>query len=421
MRETHVAPQTDSSARAQITLIAESAPASTGGPGKSSDCVPPHAAAVIAKTTMFLATRLGNGIREEEYTDRPGRRPRDRETASRDSLKERMADPTIVLLIIVGLTAADRPRGSVVSTAVGSGLATDARILVEERTSTPTDGEATSTAERLGGSAIAEISWGDGAHGRARLHVYLASDRAWYDQELTFDALDAPEDRERSIGLLVGAMIRARQSEEAGAAAAPAVAAPPPPAPALAPAILPSPPVAEQPGPMGAPAARLWRVGFDVGGLGMAGISGEAPGLGPSVRARFVLNRALSLHGGVALGFGSLTSAGADLTTTRIALGGRFRFARLAKGSVGLDAGLEGLAVHHVVRRAAPEASRDRWLSGGHVDLGAAFALAPALEVFATVGLDVVAGATPITLGGERAAEIPPVRGTIEAGARLFF
>jgi hypothetical protein len=331
-----------------------------------------------------------------------------------------MADPTIVLLIVVGLTAADRPRGSVVSTAVGSGLATDARILVEERTSTPTDVEAASTAERLGGSAIAEISWADGTHGRAHLHVYLASDRAWYDQELSFDAADAPEDRERSIGLLVGAMIRARQSE-AHSAAAPVVVAPlpPSPAPAPAPAIVASPPVAEQ--PSRAPAARLWRVGLDVGGLGMAGIGGDAPGLGPSVRGRFVLNRALSVHGGVALGFGSLRDAGADMTTTRIGLGGRFRFARLANGSVGLDAGLEGLAVHHVVRRAAPEASRDRWLSGGHVDVGAGFVLFPSLELFATIGMDVVAGATPITLAGERVAEIPPVRATIEAGARLFF
>jgi hypothetical protein len=331
-----------------------------------------------------------------------------------------MADPTIVLLIIVGLTAADRPRGSVVSTAVGSGLATDARILVEERTSAPTDGEAATTGERLGGSAIAEVSWADGAHGRARLRVYLASDRAWYDQELTFDALDAPEDRERSIGLLVGAMIRARQGE-AGAAEAPAVAPPPPSAPIPEPAVARSPAVAEQAAPMAAHAARLRRVGFDIGGLGMVGIGGEAPGLGPSVRARFVLNRALSVHGGAALGFGSLRNAGADLTTTRLGLGVRCRFARLANGSVGLDTGLDGLVVHHVVRRTAPEASRDRWLTGGHVDLGAALTLAPALEAFVTVGMDVVAGATPITLAGERVAELPPMRGTLEAGVRLFF
>jgi hypothetical protein len=35
--------------------------------------------------------------------------------------------------------------------------------------------------------------------------------------------------------------------------------------------------------------------------------------------------------------------------------------------------------------------------------------------------MDVVAGATPITLAGERVAELPPMRGTLEAGVRLFF
>ncbi len=335
-----------------------------------------------------------------------------------------MAEPTLVLLIVVGLTATDRPQGSVVSTAVGSGLGTDARILVEERTAAPTDDDAASTATRIGGSAVAEVAWADAAHGRARLHVYLASDRAWYDQELSFDALDAPEDRERSIGLLVGAMIRARQAE-ADAAAAPADVAPapvsPPPIAEPAPTLAVPPRASEQPAPGGALAPRSWRFGVDVGGLGTAGIGGEAEGLGPALRARVLFGNVLSVHGGVALGFGSLRDAGADLTTTRLALGGRYRFARLGGGVVGLDAGLEALAVHHVVRRTAPDASRDRWLSGGHVDVGAGFVLMPALELYTTLGMDVVAGATPITLAGQRVAEIPPVRGTLEAGARLFF
>ena len=336
-----------------------------------------------------------------------------------------MADPTLVLLIVVGLTAADRPQGSVVSTAVGSGLGTDARILVEERASAPTDEEAASTASRIGGSAVAEIAWADAAHGRAHLHVYLASDRAWYDQELSFDALDAPEDRERSIGLLVGAMIRARQAEADAAAAPPdssAAPAAPPPITEPAPTLVVPPRAAEQPavGPAASP-PRSWRFGIDVGGLGTAGIGGEAQGLGPAFRARVLFGNALSVHGGVAFGFGSLHDAGADMTTTRLALGGRYRFARLAGGVVGLDGGLEGLAVHHVVRRTAPDASRERWLSGGHVDVGAGFVLMPALELYTTLGMDVVAGATPITLAGQRVAEIPPVRGTLEVGARLFF
>jgi hypothetical protein len=219
-------------------------------------------------------------------------------------------------------------------------------------------------------------------------------------------------------------MIRARQAEADAGTAPPDVV----PAPVTPPAVIAPPPAlvvpprpAEQPVPRGTGSARSWRFGVDVGALGTAGIGGEAEGLGPALRARVVFGGTLSVHGGVAFGFGSLHDAGADMTTTRLAVGGRVRFARLGGGVVGLDAGLEGLAVHHVVRRTAPDASRDRWLSGGHVDVGAGFVLMPSLELYTTLGMDVVAGATPITLAGQRVAEIPPVRGTLEAGARLFF
>ena len=323
----------------------------------------------------------------------------------------RMADPTIVLLIIVGLTAAERPRGSVVSSAVGAGLGTNARVLVEERTAQPTDADATSTADRLGGSAIAEISWADSTHSRARLHVYLVSDRSWYDEELAFEASDAAEDRERSVGLLVGAMIRARQADE------PAPPAPPPPPPSAPPL---TPPPAEGSTAVIAPASRM-RFGFDVGGFGMAGIGGEAPGLGPALRARLVMSSSVSLHGGAALGFGSLPDAAAHMTTTRLAFGGRWRFPPLLNGDVAFDVGLEAIVVHHAVSRTDPEASRDRWLPGGHLDGGLAWSLGRALELYATLGADAVLGVTPITLAGQRVGQIPPVRGTAEIGARILF
>lgn len=339
-----------------------------------------------------------------------------------------MADPAIVLLIVIGVSAGERPRGSVVSGAVAGGLGTNAQVLVEERATSPADADATATADRLGTSAIAEIAWADAAHSRARLHVYLAADRGWYDQTLAFDPADAPEDRERSIGLLVGAMIRARQVDDA-------VTAPPPepPAPAPPPLASPAPPPAtapvaaiplppnerEESGPGSAPRARS-RLGVDVGGFATAGVGGEAQAFGPAVRGRVFLGDSWSAHGGAAVGFGSLP-AGASMTTTRIALGGRRRFVTFRRPDLALDAAAEVLVVHHAVRRSDPAASRDRWLSGGHLDLGAAWSVTRAVEPFATIGADVVLGATPITLAGERVAQIPPVRATVEAGARVHF
>ncbi|MDB5220035.1 MAG: hypothetical protein JWO86_7962 [Myxococcaceae bacterium] len=322
-----------------------------------------------------------------------------------------MADPTIVLLIVVGLTALERPRGSVVSSAVEAGLGASARVLVEERSSIPTDADATSTAERLGIGAVAEITWADPTRSRAHVHVYLASDLSWYDQDLSFDAADAVEDRERSAGLLVGAMIRARQPER-----------PAQPAPAPAPIVTAPPFATDEPGVAPTAPLRRRRFAIEIGGLGMAGVGGEAPGLGPAMRARLVLDRSFSLHGGVALGFGSLPDAGATMTTTRLALGGRWSFPSLFRSdAVVLGIGLEGLVVHHALTRAAPEASRDRWLGGGHIDVGVDWSLGPTFALYGALGSDVVLGATPITLAGQRVAQLPPVRATAEAGARINF
>jgi opacity protein-like surface antigen len=341
-----------------------------------------------------------------------------------------MADPTIVLLVVVGLTAGERPRGSVVSSAVEAALGASARVLVEERTSTPLDADATSTATRLGIGAIAEIAWADQSRSHAHLHVYLASDLSWYDQDLSFEVTDALEDRERSAGLLVGAMIRARQTEE-HAAAAPAPAASPPTASgATAPnatasgALAPPPSVTDDAAISAPDVATLRRLRFaiDVGGFGMAGVGGEAPGLGPAMRARVLLDRSASLHAGVAVGFASLPAAAATMTTTRLALGGRWRFPSLLRSdAVVLGLGLEAVAVRHAVTRAAPEASRDRWLAGGHLDGGVDWSLGRAFELYGTVGSDVVLGATPITLAGQKVAEIPHVRATAEIGARITF
>jgi hypothetical protein len=324
-----------------------------------------------------------------------------------------MADPTIVLLIVVGLTAVERPRGSVVSSAVEAGLGSTARVLVEERSSTPIDADATAMANRLGIGVVAEMAWTDATHARAHLHVYLASDLSWYDQDLSFDSADATEDRERSAGLLVGAMIRARQPEEP---------AQPPPAPA--PVVSAPAPTADEPGPTPTASSlrNRRRFAIDVGGFGMAGVGGEAPGLGPSMRARVLLDRPASLHAGVAVGFASLPAATATMTTTRLALGGRWRFPSLLRtDTVVVGLGLEAVAVHHAVTRAAPEASRDRWLGGGHLDIGVDWSLGRAFELYGTVGSDVVLGATPITLAGQLVAEIPQVRAIAEIGARITF
>ena len=323
-----------------------------------------------------------------------------------------MADPTLVLLIVIGTSPAARPHGSTVSAAVVDALGRDARVLVEERPDDPSDAEAAALADAVRGSAVAEIAWGDEAHSRVRLHVYLAADRTWYDREVTFEPADAVDERERAIGFLVGVMIRETEGVALTLPARPPpiVSQPAPAAATSAAGVPPKPPVGDAPK----------RFGVDVAGVMATGIEGDAAALGPSLRGRLLATVALSFDAGASIGFGSIDAAEATMTTTRIVVGGRWRWLTIGR-DLAFDLGLEALAVHHAVRRADPAADRDRWLGGAHADLGAGWSVSELLEPFVTAGVDAVAGNTPIHVASVRLAHVPPFRAILELGVRMRF
>jgi hypothetical protein len=189
---------------------------------------------------------------------------------------------------------------------------------------------------------------------------------------------------------------------------------PAPSTPATAPPVLAPLPVVVAPPP------RPPRLAADVAGVMTAGIGGDAPSLGPSIRGHLIIVTPLSVHIGASLGVGTIDDAEARMTTTRITAGGRWVWLTVAR-DVSFDVGLDVLAVNHVVRRTAPAADRDRWLGGAHADLGIAWRVSALVEPFANGGLDGVAGNTPITVAGRALAHIPPVRAVAEAGVRLRF
>lgn len=324
-----------------------------------------------------------------------------------------MADPTLVLLIVIGTIPGARPHGSIISAAVNDALGRGARVLVEERPDDPSDAEAAALADALRGSAVAEIAWGDEAHSHVRLHVYLSADRTWYDRDVSFEPGDALGERERAIGFVVGAMIRETEgiTLTLPARPRPIVSQPASPVPTSAAEIVVAPPVLEE---------EPRRFGIDVAGVITSGIDGEAAALGPSLRGRVVVGDALSVDAGASFGFGSIDAAEARTTTTRIVAGGRWRWLTIGR-SLSLDVGLEALVVHHAVRRADPAADRDRWLAGAHADLGAGWRASELLEPFVTGGLDAVSGNTPIHVAGVRLAQIPPFRGVLEVGVKMRF
>ena len=322
-----------------------------------------------------------------------------------------MADPTLVLLILIGASAADRPHAATVGDAIGDALGGDARILTEERSSALADAEAASVADGVGGSAVAEIAWSDGDHTHARLHVYLSADRIWYDRDVSFEPDDAPAERERAIGFLVGTMIR-----ETAAVGLSLPVRPPAVTSQPLPAAAPRAEVVVPPAPREATS----RLAVDFGGVATSGIEGAAPSLGPLLRGHVTVGGGLSLHAGGSMGFGSIDAADARMMTSRLVGGARWTWWTVARG-LSFDVGLDALAVNHAVQRADPAADRDRWLAGAHADVGVGWRASDILEPFATGGLDAVGGSTPITVGGSRVTQIPPFRATVELGLKTHF
>jgi hypothetical protein len=283
---------------------------------------------------------------------------------------------------------------------------------VEERADDPSDAEAAALADAIRGSAVAEIAWGDETHARARLHVYLAADRTWYDRDVAFEAGDALDERERAIGFLVGVMIRETEGMVLSLPARP----PPvtsqtaPPVPTSA-AEVPAPPIARK---------EPRRFAVDVRGVMTTGIEGDAASLGPSVHAGVVVAESLALDAGGSLGFGSIEGADARMTTTRLVAGARWRWLTIGR-DLSFDVGLAALAVHHAVRRADPAADRSRWLAGGHADVGLGWQASELVEPFVIGGVDAVSGNTPINVGGARLGHIPPFRAVLELGLKVHF
>jgi hypothetical protein len=322
-----------------------------------------------------------------------------------------MADPILVLLIVLA-TGDDRPRSALVGGTAREAVGSETRILVEEPAAPPNDDEAARLSERLHASAVAEVRWDDPRHDRAHVHLYLADDHRWYDRDVSFEAADAPDERDRAVGFLVGAMVRA---------ALPSPVPDPPSVVAVAAApIAPGPP-AENP-TLVQPGARTVLFAADIAAEGAVGIAGEATAIGPSARAIASFHGPFGLQLGGALRFGEVQAAQASSRTVRIGAGGFWR-ALETRGPRGIEVrlSLDVLAVHHQVHRESPDLARERWVAGLLVGAAVGWHATSTLEPFVGAGVEGVFGPTPITVAEREVAEIPPLRATVTLGFRIHF
>lgn len=324
-----------------------------------------------------------------------------------------MADPLVVLLVLVGAASETAPRASPVASAIREALGEDATVMVEERLEAPSHEAAQELAVRLRASAVAELSWQEGpaaAAARAHVDMYLAADRAWHERDVGFDAADTRAERERALGLFLGALVRAASPEPVARPEPSPPSEPDPPPQAFAPAppgerrVVPSPP----------PRSR-WTLAPEAAFASSALVGGDATGLGPAIG----LDAGRGFLGARASGavrFGRVPELDASTSLVRLGLGPRARLFTTAGEDVAVTVAVEGLLLHHVVTRSAPAETHSRWVGGALASARVTWKATTWLAPFAALGLETAFGDTPLDLDGRTVATLPVARTTLDLG-----
>lgn len=331
-----------------------------------------------------------------------------------------MAEPTLVLLVLLaGPRGGESMDDATVGTAVREALGGETRVLVDPGRTPFTDDDTTATAARIHADAVATVAWSDADRTSARIHMYVTADGRFYDRELTFQSADDQRERERAVGFLVGAMVRAAQAEQAAPAPSaepePAVVSLPPPVVAHdARVTAPSAPVAPQP--------RRHAFAVEAAAIGTAGIGGAALGAGPQLAIAWYPWARVAIRAGGSVVFGTVSDAQATTMGTRITGGMSFRpwsFGPADRGT--LELGVALVAVDHRVQRDDPPATRDRWIGGGQLTARVGWRASDPFEPFAWVAGELVAGNTPLVVASHTTAQIPPGRVLAGLGLALKF
>jgi len=321
-----------------------------------------------------------------------------------------MADAPLVLLIVMSGTA----HSAVVGNAVKDALGDRARVLVEERETAPSDDEARALATRLHADAVAELAWSE----HASLHVFVTADDRFHDREIPFQPSDAEAERERAVGLVIGAMVREAEPAPAPVPAPPPTVAPPSPQP-LPP---PTPPPREAPPPPPAPAESPRRVAIDIGATSALAIDGAGSGIGPALGVRYWALPILAASLTGAVRFGSVHEANATTTAIRLGAGPSLRvFGAREADPFSVSVTLEGVAIDQRVHREVLDEGHDRWVGGIALGAAAGWRVSPVLQPYVGVGVETLFGTTPVVVDNATVATIMPVRTFADIGVTVRF
>lgn len=290
-----------------------------------------------------------------------------------------MADP-LVLVVLLGTTPA--PASDVMLTTTRRGLGDDATVLAEVAAPRG-DADALAIAERVHARAVAQVTWNAEAT-LARIHVHVAPETSWADDELRFGVEDAPAERARTVGYTIATMVQRIEEQHPASPASPA-----PPLP-----------------------RRAAVVELRLGGTGAIGDA--ASGGGGQVGVRLWPSRAFGLEAN------ALARLGSVVGSTTLVAAGAGPVARLTIGSwLQLAVATDLLVMHQTLRRA--ELTRERWL--GAVDIVGELdaSLGSKLGAYVSGGAEIAFGPTPVRVAAAEVGSWPVLRALVGVGGRYRF
>lgn len=318
----------------------------------------------------------------------------------------RLTDPLVVLVLVAPADVADPSTAAMVS-ATQRALDTEAIVLTGGAAG-PSDGEALTLGDRVHASNVAVIGWDDVAHERVVVHLHRSD--GWFDRRYAFGPADDPNERGRTLGLILASLI---SRDDRGEAVAPLPQLPPPPEVANQDedevVVLGSPPLRP-------PRAKRWAVDLAVSGA----LAGDATNLGPSLSARYEALERFSGRVVTTVRFGEAT--GAKARTSELLLGGGAAVRVLDVRSLALGLRSDLFVVREGLERTeGGTRSRTRWIGGVDILAEWSWGLTPSLAIWGGVGGAAVFGATPIYVGSERVGVLPVLRAVGELGGRVRF
>jgi hypothetical protein len=318
-------------------------------------------------------------------------------------------------LIVVVFVSSQEARAREVDRALHSALGVEATVLLRE--GTPNEDDVAKEAEREHAQAAAIVTFEADAR-RTTIRVLRTKTRQWLTREIQFAAADAPEERARTTGFAIAAMLPEEEVEAARKAPPP----PPPPPPSSTGPVAP-PPAPDQPPP---PPLRPARFAADFGATAAVGVGGPAVGVGGVLAIGWrPFGEGIGARVFGSARFGDNSSAQASTRAFSVGAGPTWTTAlgprrRLTLGGSAAFAVLYDQLVHFSGDDPEP-VSEGRLLPGVRGEIEGSYRVSEGAGAFVGLGTEIAFGKTDVYVHQARATTVPALRLLGTAGFRLSF